>query len=140
MDALTIGGYTRDTLYKATTRIDKDLFELYRVLFFDLTGITAMHSWINHFLFEPERYAGSPLSLRARLLAYYSSVQDGMDAASMQPLSRDAQDCMKRLMENERLKKSSSTSSRYPSWNLKSTRKSWSLPLRLRPTGPLWRR
>lgn len=105
MDALIIGGYTRDTLYKATTRIDKDLFELYRMLFFDLTGITAIHSWINHFLFEPERYAGSPLSLRARLLAYYSSVQDGMDAASMQPLSRDAQECMKRLMENERLKK-----------------------------------
>jgi hypothetical protein len=105
MEALIIGGYTRDTLSKATTRINKDIFELYRRIFFDLTGITAMHSWINHFLFEPERYAESPILLRSRLLAYYSSVQDGVDAANMQPLSKEARDCMQSIMENERHKK-----------------------------------
>ncbi len=81
------------------------IYELYGKIFFDLSGAIAVHSWINDFLFEPERYKEHTGRLRSRLLAYYGSVEVGMKSSITAASSTEADNLMKRLMGNERNKK-----------------------------------
>lgn len=81
------------------------VYELYGKLFFDLSGIVAIHSWIHDFLFEPERYKKNTTLLRARLLAYYGGDTMGANAAVLGHASDGAEELMNKIMSNERHKK-----------------------------------
>ena len=77
-----IAGHTAENLKEMhACHIPPMLYELYNKIFFDLSGITAVHSWIHTFLFAPERHSSDQTLLRARLLAYYASADKGVNTA-----------------------------------------------------------
>jgi hypothetical protein len=80
--------------------ICKSLVEIYKKVFFDLSGITAIHSWMHDFLIAPEQYASNSILLRARMLSYYG-VLVGSDIF-MGALNSDVSKLMKSLGDSER--------------------------------------
>lgn len=89
---------------KAGCLVRPAVYELYGKLFFDLSGLRAMHSWMQDFLFEPERYAGNATLLRSRLLAYMADPEAlaGINVTGM--TNRKADEFMKRVVSSERFK------------------------------------
>lgn len=104
MEAHLIAGHTTKDLKAHNSVIPPMVYELYSRIFFDLTGITAIHSWIHDFLIEPERYRKSQVLLRARVLAYLSSAQDGASSAVFGLPDKSVQDMLKKVGSNERQK------------------------------------
>ena len=82
MESHLISGHSaKDLKAIYSCPIPGKVYELYAKVFFDLTGITAIHSWIHDFLFEPERHHSNQILLRARLLSYYKDAGSGAKAA-----------------------------------------------------------
>lgn len=81
------------------------VFDLYAKIFCDLSGIQAVHSWIHDFLIEPERYNENTTLLKARLLAYYGGQKLGGSAAITGYVDDDTQAMMKKIANNEQLKR-----------------------------------
>lgn len=105
LDACLIKGWCYDDARKAGCPVSRDVYVLYSKLFFDLTGIRAVHCWIHDFLFEPERSSTSKALLRARLLAYYGSGSIGVSGGVTGLLSDAEAALMRAIMSNERQKK-----------------------------------
>lgn len=82
----------------------RETYDLYAKVFFDLSGVRAIHAWIHDFLFEPERYAPHQTLLRARLMAYFGPGGSGRSTAVAGMLPKDESDIMKKLIANERQK------------------------------------
>jgi len=80
-------------------------YELYSKLFCDLSGIQAVHAWVNDFLFEPERHSKNTTLLRARLLAYYRGKEAGEAACVTGMSDQGALDMMKEISKNEQQKR-----------------------------------
>ena len=85
--------------------IKPSVYELYSKIFCDLSGITAVHSWIHDFLIEPERYNSNTTLLKARLLAYYGGAKPGNCAIVVGPGDVDTQKLMKQIASNEQQKR-----------------------------------
>lgn len=83
--------------------IDKQLLEIYKKLFFDLSGITAIHSWFHDFILAPEQFAENSLLLRARMLAYNGNLNPS--EIFLGTLSADTKSMMKELSNSERSRK-----------------------------------
>lgn len=81
-------------------KISKTILEMYEKIFFDISGITAIHSWIYDFLLAPEQYASNSILLRARMLAYYGN-QTGEDLY-MGTLDSTTKKIMKDVGDSER--------------------------------------
>lgn len=105
LDACLIKGWTHAEARKAGCPVGRDVYVLYSKIFFDLTGIRAVHCWIHDFLFEPERASASTALLRARLLAYYGSGSAGVFSGVVGMLSGAEAALMRSIMSNERQKK-----------------------------------
>lgn len=80
--------------------ISKSVLEFYNKIFFDISGITAIHSWIHDFLIAPEQHSANSMLLRARLMAYYGNIT-GADLY-MGTLSADTKKRMKEIGDSER--------------------------------------
>lgn len=99
-----ISGHTAKDLKEQGSVIPPTLYELYREIFFDLTGITAVHSWIHDFLVEPERFSKSQTLLRARILSYLSGAKDGAASAILGLPDKAVEQLLKKIGSNERNK------------------------------------
>ena len=105
IEAHLISGHTvKDLKELHACHIPPMMYKLYNLIFFDLSGIVAVHSWIHTFLFEPEKYAGNQTLLRARLLAYYSSADKGANTAVFGSPDSSATAFLKKIGTNERQK------------------------------------
>jgi len=105
MEAHLLAGHKADRLAKDySCVIPPMMYQLYNKLFFDLTGITAVHSWIHTFLFSPERYFNDQTLLRARLIAYYQSADKGAKAAIFGEPDSETAAFLKKVGSNERQK------------------------------------
>lgn len=105
MEAHIIAGHAPKDLMKVySCPIPAKVYNLYSSIFFDLTGITAVNSWIHDFLFEPERHTKNQVLLRARLLAYYKDASAGAKAAILGIDDKDTIDLLKKIGTNERQK------------------------------------
>lgn len=105
LDTCLIKGWTHEEAQMAGCPVGAEVYELYGKAFFDLSGVRAVHCWIQDFLFEPERYSENTSLLRARLLAYFGDGGSGVSTAVSGMLSAAESDAMKRLIANERQKK-----------------------------------
>ena len=105
METFLLHGKTTKDVINAGLPCGPDIYELYGKIFFDLTGALAVHSWINDYLFEPERRKNNTGLLRSRLLAFYGSTDSGIKASITAASSTDTDALMKKLMNNERSKK-----------------------------------
>lgn len=105
MEAHLISGHPANTLYKDYgCCIPPRMYELYSKIFFDLTGITAVHSWIHTFLFSPERYLNDQTLLRARVMAYYADADKGAKTAVFGALDTASAAFLKKIGMNQRQK------------------------------------
>lgn len=106
IEANLLHGITAQQLVEQGFYVPPTVYALYGKLFFDLSGITAIHSWINDFLFEPERHQRNSTLLRGRLLAYYQGV-DRIHEATVTgtPLTDDTKELMKTMASSERQRK-----------------------------------
>ena len=105
MEAHLISGHTaKDLKAIYSCPIPGKVYDLYAKIFFDLTGITAIHSWIHDFLFEPERHHSNQILLRARLLSYYKDAASGAKAAILGLDEKDSINLLKKIGSNERQK------------------------------------
>lgn len=104
MEAHLISGHTSQDLKDCNSMIPPKIYTMYNQIFFDLTGITAVHSWIHDFLIEPERHSSNQILLRSRILAYLSSAEDGAKSAVFGLPSRNVNDLLKKIGANERQK------------------------------------
>lgn len=80
------------------------VYKLYASMFFDLSGITAVNSWIHDFLFEPERHTKNQILLRSRLLSYYKDAAAGAKIAVLGINDKDSINLLKKIGSNERSK------------------------------------
>lgn len=99
-----IKGWDWEMAQEAGCPVKKEVYDLYASVFMDLTGVRAVHAWMQDFLFEPERYGQNRDMLRARLMAFHGSGTAGMDAAITGYLTTDERSMLKQLMKNERQK------------------------------------
>ena len=99
-----ISGHTAKDLKDHDSVIPPMLYDLYREIFFDLTGITAVHSWIHDFLVEPERFSKSQILLRERILAYLAGPKEGAASAIMGLPDKAVEQLLKKIGANERNK------------------------------------
>lgn len=105
IEGCLINGNTTVNVVSSGFYVKPAVFDLYAKIFCDLSGIQAVHSWIHDFLIEPERYNDNTTLLRARLLAYYGG-QDLVGAATVTGFGDDdTQGMMKRIANNEQLKR-----------------------------------
>lgn len=104
LDTCLIKGWSHDEALIAGCPVGRDVYELYAKLFFDLTGVRALHSWVHDFLFEPERHSSNTSLLRAHILAYYGAGGAGRTAAVSGMLREDESSLMKSLAKSERMK------------------------------------
>lgn len=105
MESHLISGHSaKDLKAIYSCPIPGKVYELYAKVFFDLTGITAIHSWIHDFLFEPERHHSNQILLRARLLSYYKDAASGAKAAILGLDEKDSINLLKKIGSNERQK------------------------------------
>ncbi len=105
IEALLIRGRKAKQLKEEEFYLSPSVYELYSKIFFDLSGITAIHSWVNDFLFEPEKYSDNTTILRNRLLAYYGSTPKGLNSTIMGSVDKTEDSIMKSIMNTERSKK-----------------------------------
>lgn len=104
MDAYLIHGMNRDQARAAGCPVSGEVYDLYASLFFDLSGIRAVHSWIQDFLIEPERQSGDTRLLRARLLAYVGGPDAFSGSTVTGMLTSSGVAAMKNMMKSERQK------------------------------------
>lgn len=105
IESCIIRGKTARDLYNAGFYMDIAVYEMYEKVFFDLSGITAVHAWVNDFLFEPERHQSNSVLLRSRVLAYYGDDDSGMRSSVLGMPEKEDKELMKNLMKTERQKK-----------------------------------
>ena len=105
IESCLIQGYTTVSAVYHGFYVKPAVFDLYGKIFFDLTGIQAVHSWINDFLIEPERHNENTMLLRARILAYYGGQQMAGSAVTPGKIDEEAQEMMKKIANNEQLKR-----------------------------------
>lgn len=104
IESFLIHGLNAKQAIKNGFHLSEGVYNLYSSLFFDLTGITAVHSWINDFLFAPEQHSSHSQILRSRLVSYYGSLQSGAKA-SVLGMESDTDDLIKKIITTERSKK-----------------------------------
>jgi hypothetical protein len=105
IEAHLIAGHSvKDLKELHACHIPPMMYRLYNQIFFDLSGIVAVHSWIHTFLFNPERFSGDQTLLRSRLLAYYSSADKGAQTAVFGSPDSAATAFLKKIGTNERQK------------------------------------
>lgn len=104
LDTCLIKGWTHEEALIAGCPVRKDVYDLYAKLFFDLSGVRALHSWVHDFLFEPERYGSNTNLMRAHILAYYGTGGAGRTMAVSGMLRDDENSLMKSLAKSERMK------------------------------------
>lgn len=105
MEAYLIHGYTARRASEDSGCINQRIYSAYAKFFFDLSGITAAHAWLDHFLFEPGRYSGSSKGLRNRILAYFGNLNTARETLVTGGASKESQELMKKIINNERLKR-----------------------------------
>ena len=105
IEGCLINGNTTEEIVRDGFYIKPAVYDLYGKIFFDLSGITAIHAWINDFLIEPERYSENTTLLKARLLAYYGGKKLGGSAAITGLHDPETQSRMKTIANNEQLKR-----------------------------------
>ena len=96
--------YSGDTekITKKVKWIRQDQLRLYKQLFFDLSGVTAAHDWMEDHVFMPALKMRSPGSQIALLTAYYSNVATDPTGRLR---SKEEQGVLHTLMNNVRLRK-----------------------------------
>lgn len=104
LDTCLIKGWDHDKACGEGCPFRRETYDLYAAVFFDLSGVKAVHAWIHDYLFEPERYAPNQTLLRARLVAYYGQGSAGRATAVAGMLPKDESGIMKQLIANERQK------------------------------------
>ena len=104
LEAHIISGHSVRQLRSYGYFINPVVYTLYEKIFFDLSGICAIHSWVSDFLFSPLKYSEDLTRLRARLLAYYGSWEMGAKAAVVGLSSPDVGNMLKKLSTTERQK------------------------------------
>lgn len=104
MEAHLVSGHTPKDLRAYNSMIPPKVYMMYSQIFFDLTGITAVHSWIHDFLIEPERHSANQILLRSRILAYLSNAEEGARSAVFGLPNKSVNDLLKRIGSNERQK------------------------------------
>ena len=82
--------------------IQPDQLRLYMNLFFDLTGVTAAHDWMEDHVFRPTQKRRSSSAQIALLSAYYSKVATDPTGRMR---SKDECSVLHTLMDNTRLRK-----------------------------------
>lgn len=100
-----INGETTKDIVNCNYYVKASIFDLYSKIFFDLSGITAVHAWINDFLMEPERHNSNTSLLRSRLLSYYGGIDKGGAASITGKVSDDTLAMMKQISSNEQQKR-----------------------------------
>lgn len=104
LEAHLISGHSVRKLRRYGYFIHPVVYQLYEKIFFDLSGICAIHTWVSDFLFSPLKYSEDLTKLRARLLAYYGSWDMGTKAAVVGMSSPDVSNMLKKLSTTERQK------------------------------------
>ena len=104
LDTCLIKGWDHDKAFSEGCPFRRETYDLYAAVFFDLSGVRAIHAWIHDYLFEPERYGHNQTLLRARLVAYYGQGSAGRATAIAGMLPKDESSIMKQLISNERQK------------------------------------
>lgn len=102
LNTYLIKGFDYDKAFMSGCVLSKEEYKLYEAIFFDLSGIRAVHSWINDFLFEPERHHDDARLLRSRMLAYYGGSTDGVYSFTTGWATASETALMKQLIANER--------------------------------------
>lgn len=105
IESCIICGNTTKDIIAEGFYIKPVVFDLYAKLFCDLSGITAVHSWIHDFLLEPERHAKNTTLLRSRLLAYYGGKQMGSTTAITGYNDKETMQLMKDITASEQQKR-----------------------------------
>jgi hypothetical protein len=105
IEACLIAGRTVRDIIEEDFYVKPIVYELYSKLFFDLSGIIAIHSWFNDFLFSPEKYQSNTTLLRARLLAYYGGAKAGSSSAVLGMTTPETEGLLKKISSSERQKK-----------------------------------
>lgn len=108
IESLLIQGAGEDDPEVQTLPFDITVYRLYADLFFDLSGMKAMHAWMHDYLFAPEvAKPGNSWTnkLRTRLMAYYGDRQTANTACVLGGVPANALALMKSLMSNERQRK-----------------------------------
>ena len=105
VDACLIKGLDHTAAAAYGCPVPAPVYRLYASLFMDLSGIRAVHSWVQDFLFAPEMGRSDSVALRARMLAYYGGGMAGAHTAVAGMMSPAEGDLMRSLMANERLKR-----------------------------------
>lgn len=105
MEVCLIKGWSHEDAKLAGCPASPRVYKLYEKLFFDLTGVRTVTAWIQDNLFEPERYNGNTVLLRARLMAYFGDGTTGMSASISGQLPDSDGKLMKSLIKNERQKR-----------------------------------
>lgn len=105
IEGCIINGNTTQDVVREGFYIKPAVFNLYEKIFCDLSGIQAVHAWINDFLIEPERYSENTTLLKARLLAYYGGKELGGSVAITGLVDEDTQSMMKTISSNEQQKR-----------------------------------
>ena len=80
-------------------------YAMYRDMFFDLEGVTAVIGWVNHFLFDSVSGEENRKVLRSRLLSYYKGHKESVDASGVGRLGTAGRSFLKMCTENEQAKK-----------------------------------
>lgn len=105
LDTCLIKGFDYATAKMAGCPVSREAYDLYAALFFDLSGVRAVHAWINDFLFEPEKHKENATLLRSRLIAYFGDSTSGLNAAVAGMLTDKEASIMRNVVANERQKK-----------------------------------
>ena len=106
IEANIIHGRDAKYMYEHGFYVPAPVYALYEKLFFDLSGITAVHAWVNDFLLEPERHQTNSILLRSRLLAYYSTLESSANSAvTGMPMEAETTTLLKEMASTERQKK-----------------------------------
>ena len=104
LDTCLIKGWSIEEAAMAGCPVRKDVYELYAKAFFDLTGVRAIHAWMQDFVFSPAMSSANGGKLRARLMAYYGQGTAGLNISVTGHVSQAESDMVKKLMKNERSK------------------------------------
>lgn len=106
VESLLIHGADVDDPEVKVLPFSTDVYRLYAMLFFDLSGVIAIHTWMHDYLFGPQHVRGSfNTKLRTRLLAYYGGRTASQSSGVLGAVPPDALALMKTMMSNERQRK-----------------------------------
>ena len=102
--SLLIEGYSPKAASDTLKFISPLQYELYGKLFFDLSGVRAVSSWMEDFVLNPKLGKETKLILRSRWLSYYEGGKSGVESALTGKLSPGARKLLAVFTENERAK------------------------------------